>query len=120
MADQILLEQVDYYRARANEYDEWFMRQGRYDRGSEHRAAWFTPEVIAINRRRVQSNAVEYVVADLFAWQPQARFDAVLVSWLERLDSIGWSIFLVWFTHIHSWLTHQVLLNTNQRRGMSV
>jgi demethylmenaquinone methyltransferase/2-methoxy-6-polyprenyl-1,4-benzoquinol methylase len=34
-------QQIDYYRARAGEYDEWFLRQGRYDRGDAHRAAWF-------------------------------------------------------------------------------
>ena len=41
MEDKRLLdEQVAYYRARAREYDEWFLRQGRYDRGPEHRADW--------------------------------------------------------------------------------
>lgn len=39
--EQLLREQVAYYRARASEYDRWFLREGRYDRGSEHRAAWF-------------------------------------------------------------------------------
>lgn len=37
----ILAEQLAYYRARAPEYDEWFLRQGRYDRGDEHRRSWF-------------------------------------------------------------------------------
>ena len=37
----ILAEQLAYYRARAGEYDEWFLRQGRYDRGEEHRRQWF-------------------------------------------------------------------------------
>ena len=41
MDDRRLLdEQIAYYRARASEYDEWFLRQGRYDRGPEHRAQW--------------------------------------------------------------------------------
>jgi 2-polyprenyl-3-methyl-5-hydroxy-6-metoxy-1,4-benzoquinol methylase len=34
-------EQIAYYRARAAEYDEWFFRQGRYDRGPEGNASWF-------------------------------------------------------------------------------
>jgi demethylmenaquinone methyltransferase/2-methoxy-6-polyprenyl-1,4-benzoquinol methylase len=34
-------EQIAYYRARAAEYDEWFLRQGRYDRGSERNGTWF-------------------------------------------------------------------------------
>ncbi len=36
-----LAEQVAYYRARAGEYDEWFLRRGRYDRGPEATAQWF-------------------------------------------------------------------------------
>jgi demethylmenaquinone methyltransferase/2-methoxy-6-polyprenyl-1,4-benzoquinol methylase len=41
MEDQAILdEQMAYYRARAHEYDEWFLRQGRYDRGREHRNQW--------------------------------------------------------------------------------
>ncbi|WP_315790641.1 class I SAM-dependent methyltransferase [Fischerella sp. JS2] len=41
MNPDILREQVEYYRQRASEYDEWFFRQGRYDRGEEHRQQWF-------------------------------------------------------------------------------
>lgn len=41
MPNPILSEQIAYYRARAGEYDQWFLRQGRYDRGDEHRAKWF-------------------------------------------------------------------------------
>ena len=33
--DDLLAEQRSYYRARAPEYDEWWQRQGRYDRGVE-------------------------------------------------------------------------------------
>ena len=36
-----LSEMMDYYRARAGEYDEWFYRRGRYDRGPEGNARWF-------------------------------------------------------------------------------
>ena len=38
---RLLDEQLAYYRARAGEYDEWFLREGRYDRGPEQRAEWF-------------------------------------------------------------------------------
>jgi SAM-dependent methyltransferase len=38
--DELLREQVEYYRSRATEYDEWFFRQGRYDRGPAHREEW--------------------------------------------------------------------------------
>jgi demethylmenaquinone methyltransferase/2-methoxy-6-polyprenyl-1,4-benzoquinol methylase len=39
--DGLLEGQLGYYRARAEEYDEWFLRTGRYDRGSEWNRRWF-------------------------------------------------------------------------------
>jgi len=41
LSDQILQEQIAYYRARAGEYDQWFFRQGRYDRGATANRVWF-------------------------------------------------------------------------------
>jgi 2-polyprenyl-3-methyl-5-hydroxy-6-metoxy-1,4-benzoquinol methylase len=38
--DPILEEQKHYYRERASEYDEWFYRLGRYDRGPEWNHRW--------------------------------------------------------------------------------
>ena len=40
-SSDVLLEQIEYYRARANEYDEWFLRMGRYDRGEDATRRWF-------------------------------------------------------------------------------
>jgi len=31
---------IDYYAARAPEYDDWYLRRGRYERGAIHDAAW--------------------------------------------------------------------------------
>lgn len=39
--DPLLSEQIAYYRDRAGEYDQWWFRQGRYDRGAELNALWF-------------------------------------------------------------------------------
>lgn len=39
--DILLQEQIAYYRARAGEYDEWFLRKGRYDHGPELNQQWF-------------------------------------------------------------------------------
>jgi len=36
----LIEQQKEYYCARAGEYDEWFLRQGRYYQGDEHRARW--------------------------------------------------------------------------------
>jgi demethylmenaquinone methyltransferase/2-methoxy-6-polyprenyl-1,4-benzoquinol methylase len=38
--DSVLGEQLAYYRARALEYDDWFERRGRYDRGDDATSAW--------------------------------------------------------------------------------
>jgi 2-polyprenyl-3-methyl-5-hydroxy-6-metoxy-1,4-benzoquinol methylase len=40
MVRELIDEQIAYYRARAHEYDEWFFRQGRYDRGEEFLRFW--------------------------------------------------------------------------------
>jgi demethylmenaquinone methyltransferase/2-methoxy-6-polyprenyl-1,4-benzoquinol methylase len=39
--DPLLQQQIDYYRERAREYDEWFLRQGRCDRGPQANHIWF-------------------------------------------------------------------------------
>jgi demethylmenaquinone methyltransferase/2-methoxy-6-polyprenyl-1,4-benzoquinol methylase len=41
MTIELIEQQKEYYRARAGEYDEWFLRTGRYDRGPAFRALWF-------------------------------------------------------------------------------
>lgn len=46
MKDKILQQQIEYYRARAKEYDEWFYRIGRYDRGEENNQCWFNEVAI--------------------------------------------------------------------------
>lgn len=40
MADDVLAEQIAYYRARAPEFDEWYERTGMYDLGVEWNARW--------------------------------------------------------------------------------
>ena len=49
VSTQTLQEMILYYRERAHEYDQWFYRQGRFDRGQESNAHWFaeTHEVFA-------------------------------------------------------------------------
>jgi 2-polyprenyl-3-methyl-5-hydroxy-6-metoxy-1,4-benzoquinol methylase len=134
----LLAEQIAYYRARAPEYDEWWLRTGRYDHGAAENRRWFAemaqveaaldhfdlgddvlelaagtglwsqllarrakrltcldaaPEVLERNRERVDAAHVRYVLADLFAWQPDRRYDSVFFSfWLshvpdERFDA---------------------------------
>ena len=40
MSDDLLEQQKAYYRARAAEYDEWWLREGLHDRGQEFRQRW--------------------------------------------------------------------------------
>ena len=39
--DKALIDQIAYYKLRAGEYDQWWYRQGRYDRGPAANATWF-------------------------------------------------------------------------------
>jgi len=145
MSERTLLdEQIRYYRERAAEYDEWFLRKGRYDRGTEHRRRWFeeveevrdalarskphgdvlefacgtgiwteelakygrsitaidaAPEAIAINRRRLQNPEVEYVLSDIFEWNPTRQYDFVFFGfWLSHVPATRFEEFwsLVW------------------------
>ncbi|MEH1869987.1 hypothetical protein [Nostoc sp.] len=41
MTIEIIQQQIDYYRNRATEYDEWFYRIGRYERGEKLNQQWF-------------------------------------------------------------------------------
>ena len=132
---EFLEGQLAYYRARAAEYDEWFLRQGRHDRGPEWNRRWFSeleqvrreldrfrttgevlelacgtglwtvelarhaagvtavdasPEVLEINRARLQESHTEtpvrYVLADLFDWRPDDSYDVVFFGfWLSHV-----------------------------------
>ncbi len=42
MDEELLEGQLAYYRARAEEYDEWFLRRGCHDRGPEWNRRWFS------------------------------------------------------------------------------
>ncbi|MDX6504610.1 MAG: hypothetical protein QOE29_1735 [Gaiellaceae bacterium] len=129
-AQRLIEEQQRYYSARAPEYDDWWLRRGRYDFGPEANARWFAdaaeaeglldtfgprgdvlelaagtglwtrhlvryadtltavdaaPETLEINRARVDAE-VEYVVADLFTWEPPRRYDVCFFGfWLSHV-----------------------------------
>jgi len=129
----LLGEQVEYYRARAPEYEEWFRRQGRYSRGSKVNARWFAelaaardrlrtfdargdvleiacgtgqttsilaetatrltaldaaPEMIDEARRRPGLWNVDFVLTDVFQWEPPRSFDSVVFTfWLSHVPA---------------------------------
>jgi SAM-dependent methyltransferase len=130
VTDPVLEEQREYYEQRAGEYDDWWLRRGRYDQGPEENARWAAEggEVrAALDRLDVQGDVLELapgtgqwsrlllprcetltlvdgspamlahnpaaadrrsraVVADLFEWTTDARFDVVAFGfWLSHV-----------------------------------
>jgi demethylmenaquinone methyltransferase/2-methoxy-6-polyprenyl-1,4-benzoquinol methylase len=65
----LLAEQRSFYRARAPEYDEWWQRRGRYDRGEGQLLEW---------QRQVST-----VDAALDAFEPRGNV-------LELAGGTGW------------------------------
>ncbi len=140
VSTDILEQQAAYYRARAREYDEWWYRRGRYDRGAGENQRWFdetaevisaldesgvdgdvlelapgtgiwterlvrtarsvtavdaAPEMVALNRAKVHSDRVSYVIGDLFAWRPDRSYDAVVFGfWISHVPRERLSGFL--------------------------
>jgi demethylmenaquinone methyltransferase/2-methoxy-6-polyprenyl-1,4-benzoquinol methylase len=61
--DGLLQGQIEYYRARAAEYDEWLDRKGRYDHGPEENAKWFAEfEIVsrALDRFAPRGRVLEF------------------------------------------------------------
>lgn len=127
----VLDEQLDYYRARSGEYEDWWHRRGRYDHGPDSNRRWFaevaraqdalarfapagrvleiacgtglwtarlascaatvtaldgSAEVLAIARSKVPADNVEWVHADIYEWEPEARFDVCFFGfWLSHV-----------------------------------
>ena len=67
---ELIKRQVEYYRARAPEYDEWFFRQGRYDRGPAHRAQWLSEAgaIEAVLRSAVRDGVVLELACGTGLW----------------------------------------------------
>src|SRR5436190_10748527 len=142
--DDVLEEQVAYYRARAPVYDDWWEGRDTGRRSDELRAAWLaersrleadlsewcaglvgssmlelaagtgnitrlaarsaarltavdsSPETLAINSDKLGAarDRVDFVVADLFAWEPPTTYDAVLFGfWISHVPSDRWGVF---------------------------
>ncbi|HEY1627682.1 MAG TPA: class I SAM-dependent methyltransferase [Streptosporangiaceae bacterium] len=119
MSDDVLADQIRYYRRRAGEYDvtaygDVTAARARIARlvaelrpagnvleiacgtglWTEALASWAgsltavdsAPEAVAIARERVRPASVSFAVADVFSWDPGARFDVVFFSaWLSHV-----------------------------------
>jgi SAM-dependent methyltransferase len=130
--ERLLAEQCRYYGARAPEYDDWWLRRGRYAVDEEAGQGWFAdvaelelelerfapsgdvlelaagtgtwtrqllryagrvtavdamPEVLELNRAKT-GGAAEYVLADVFGWEPPRAFDVCVFGfWLSHVPS---------------------------------
>jgi 2-polyprenyl-3-methyl-5-hydroxy-6-metoxy-1,4-benzoquinol methylase len=121
MTDEVLADQIDYYRRRAGEYDataygDVTAARARIARlvaemrpagnvleiacgtglWTEALARWAdtltaidaAPEAVAIARDRVRPARVSFEVADVFTWDPGARFDVIFFSaWLSHVPA---------------------------------
>jgi SAM-dependent methyltransferase len=130
MTDPLLEEQREYYEQRAGEYDDWWLRRGRYDTGPVENARWSAEHAevcAALDRLDVRGDLLELapgtgqwsrlllprsesltlvdaspamlahnpaatdprtrtVVADLFEWTTEDRFDVVAFGfWLSHV-----------------------------------
>ena len=111
--ETLLAEQVAYYRAHAPDYDTAYLHKdwdrsinelpiagdvlevacgtGRWTPLLAARARSVTavdaaPEMLALARQRVGDLPVEFIQADVFAWEPPRRFDTVFLAfWLTHV-----------------------------------
>ena len=60
------------------------------------------PEVIELNRERVDDPRVRYEVVDLFSWEPEGRFDSIFFGfWLSHVPPDGFDDF---WRRLATWL----------------
>ena len=79
---QTLQDMIAYYKARADEYDEWFYRRGRYDRGPELNARWFAEidEVFAAFDALAMSGDVLELAAGTGIWTERLLHTASTIT----------------------------------------
>lgn len=61
MSNPVIQQQIEYYRLRASEYDEWFYRVGRYDYGTVLNQQWFD-EVAIVQDALHQLEPVDHIL----------------------------------------------------------
>lgn len=137
--DALVNEQMEYYAARAPEYDDWWERRGEFDTGASFAVAWredveslhewlagqevhgtvleiaagtgnwtgelvryadrvvaldSSAETLEINRAKNGGERIEFLVADVFSWEPTERFGFVFCGfWLSHVPEDRWEDF---------------------------
>lgn len=78
---RLMASQLAYYRARAPEYDAWFLRQGHYDRGEVHKAEWMA-----------EVGRLEQALSDFAPTGDILELACGTGWWTERLSAYGSSL----------------------------
>jgi demethylmenaquinone methyltransferase/2-methoxy-6-polyprenyl-1,4-benzoquinol methylase len=88
--EAILAEQIAYYRARAGEYDEWFLRRGRYDQGPELNRQWFAEvaEVQAVLERQAPFGRVLELACGTGWWTEQLARHAASITAVDASPEV--------------------------------
>jgi 2-polyprenyl-3-methyl-5-hydroxy-6-metoxy-1,4-benzoquinol methylase len=85
---ELLDEQIAYYCARASEYDDWWFRRGRYDRGAAQRQAW-AAEIVQLETALDEARPVGTVL----------ELACGTGIWTERIASSAGSVTAVDVSH---------------------
>jgi SAM-dependent methyltransferase len=87
---ELLAEQKAYYRARAPEYDDWFLRKGRYDDGPEANRRWFgeVEEVLKALRSFCPGGRVLELACGTGWWTEQLAAHADAVTAVDASEEV--------------------------------
>lgn len=79
--DDVLSEQLAYYRARAPEYNDWYFRRGRYELPPDQRRQWFA-----------EFEILERTLSDLSPFRDALELAGGTGIWTEKLAQFGNSV----------------------------
>ena len=86
----LIQQQIDYYQARASEYDEWYLRQGRYDQGPELNRQWFEELVElcnSLNRFKPDGKVLE-LACGTGLWTRQLSYHAHQLTAVDAVAEV--------------------------------
>jgi ubiquinone/menaquinone biosynthesis C-methylase UbiE len=86
----LVQQQIAYYQARASEYDEWFFRRGRYDRGTELNQQWFqeVEQVRSFLNRFKPDNKVLELACGTGLWTQQLLGHARHITAVDAVSEV--------------------------------